>query len=573
MTGAGEPPTGGTRTSPHELPQAPAAPEEPPAPDAWQRLDRRTLGVSAVYAVGISVAAGAGLVLRATVPLWLVLLGAVVLVAGFVALDYLRWVKTRYRITEARFELHTGILFRNRKSIPTERIRSVDATANPVQRAFGVAILKIGTGEHASSDDELKLDVVSRHTAEALRGTLLNRTAHAPAATRPPGSDEPDTVQESAAPATGATDHGERTLAELNWAWIRYAPLTLSSVLGIGAILGVAYKPLDALGMNPFEMGLVRGAVREFEAHPLWVSIGVVALAALLLGVVGSLVLFVEAWWRFRLTREDAAGTDTFRVRRGLLTTRSVTLEQRRLRGVEITEPLLLRWGGGARTYAVATGMRQDDKSTEQANVLLPPTPRPVSEQVSAEVLAEQSAPTRAVRLHTHPRAALRRRLVWSLTPVVVLASALAVVGRLFDWMPGWAWAVALSLLVPAVLFAVDAYRNLGHGLTERYLVTRSGTGVRRTVALQRTGILGWTMRQSLFQRRAGLCTLTATTAAGGGQYHIRDVDARSGLAVAEQAVPGLLAPFVEKPETTVPVSDNEEPVREEPGPAEGQAR
>jgi putative membrane protein len=92
----------------------------------------------------------------------------------------------------------------------------------------------------------------------------------------------------------------------------------------------------------------------------------------------------------------------------------------------------------------------------------------------------------------------------------------------------------------------VDAYRNLGHALTSSYLVTRHGAGVRWTVALQRSGVIGWTVSQSLFQRRAGVVTLTATTAAGHGGYAVKDVGTAEGLAVAQHAVPGLLEPFLQ---------------------------
>ena len=95
-------------------------------------------------------------------------------------------------------------------------------------------------------------------------------------------------------------------------------------------------------------------------------------------------------------------------------------------------------------------------------------------------------------------------------------------------------------------LLAVDAYRNLGHAVAGNYLVTRHGAGVRWTVALQRSGVIGWTVSQSLFQRRTGLVTLTATTAAGHGEYAVIDVRTAEGLALAHHAVPGLLEPFLQ---------------------------
>jgi putative membrane protein len=158
---------------------------------------------------------------------------------------------------------------------------------------------------------------------------------------------------------------------------------------------------------------------------------------------------------------------------------------------------------------------------------------------VSGAVLAEHPSPTRTA-LRRHPMVALRRRLVRAVLPVLG-GSALLWLAQIPAWV---AWA-ALGLLPVAVLLAVDSYRNLGHALTRSYLVTRHGVGVRGTVALQRCGVIGWTVSQSLFQRRAGLITVTATTAAGDGAYRVIDVSTTEGLAVASQTVPGLLGPFL----------------------------
>ncbi|MCF3965340.1 PH domain-containing protein, partial [Streptomyces fuscigenes] len=111
--------------------------------------------------------------------------------------------------------------------------------------------------------------------------------------------------------------------------------------------------------------------------------------------------------------------------------------------------------------------------------------------------------------------------------------------------LPWAALGAALVALPVALGLAVSAYRALGHGLSGPYLLARSGAVRRSTVALQRAGVVGWTVRQSFFQRRAGLVTLTATTAAGRGAYHVRDADEGEALAFAETAAPGLLGPFL----------------------------
>ncbi|MFC5828759.1 PH domain-containing protein [Nonomuraea insulae] len=149
--------------------------------------------------------------------------------------------------------------------------------------------------------------------------------------------------------------------------------------------------------------------------------------------------------------------------------------------------------------------------------------------------------------LAPHPRAALRRRINRALITAVLAAAVLAGLG---PWLghpfvtTGWITGLLLAPVLSA--FAYDAYRNLGHGVRGRYLAIMYGTFARRTVVLRRDGIIGWTVTRSPFQRRAGLLTLGATTAAGDGIYRIRDVSVDQGLALAEAAVPRLLAPFVE---------------------------
>jgi putative membrane protein len=281
------------------------------------------------------------------------------------------------------------------------------------------------------------------------------------------------------------------------------------------------------------------GGVRErLSLAPLWLGISAFAVLVLVIALLGSVLIFVEAWWGFRLVREPGG---TLRIRRGLLTARSVSLEERRLRGVEVVEPLLLRAGRGARTGAVATGLGSG------RGTLLPPAPRDEAHRVSGAVLTEDPSPTRTA-LRRHPRVALRRRLARAVLPVLAGSAVLWLTA-----VPTWvAWAT-LGLLPVTVLLAVDAYRNLGHALTSRYLVTRHGAGLRDTVALQRSGVIGWTVSQSFFQRRAGLVTVTATTAAGSGAYRVIDVRTADGLAVAERAVPGLLTPFLLQDVATPP--------------------
>ncbi|GAB3871423.1 hypothetical protein GCM10029964_007710 [Kibdelosporangium lantanae] len=160
-------------------------------------------------------------------------------------------------------------------------------------------------------------------------------------------------------------------------------------------------------------------------------------------------------------------------------------------------------------------------------------------------MLKIQPAPT-DVPLVKHPRAAARRLIMWSTiffaTPAIVMG-VLSAVGL----TPDWIWELLLVLVPVGVLLGVGEYRGLGHALAGDYMVVREGVVPRVTVAVQRHGIVGWKIRQSFFQRRLRLITVGATVAAGSGAYYVRNSSQQDGLVVADAAVPGLLAPFLEK--------------------------
>jgi len=95
------------------------------------------------------------------------------------------------------------------------------------------------------------------------------------------------------------------------------------------------------------------------------------------------------------------------------------------------------------------------------------------------------------------------------------------------------------------ILLGFDRYRSLGHTIVDGRVVFRQGSLVRRRYMIDGAGVVGWNLRQSFFQRRSGLVTLTATTAAGRQAYPVADLAAGSALRLADAALPGLLDDFL----------------------------
>ncbi|MFI6392729.1 PH domain-containing protein [Nonomuraea sp. NPDC050547] len=491
----------------------------------WRRLDVRIIWVAAAWCAGVMVAALAVLWWREA-PWWLS--APVPLVLSGIAYEALLWAKTRYRLTDEHIEMRTGVLLRRHRSIPRARVRSVELSANPLQRVFSLAVVKVETGHRTSSDQQaaLTLNALPRGQAQALRAALIRRDGAA----------------------------GEQTIALGQRRWLRLAPLSVATpALGVGA-LGATYQGLDLLGYEP-DTVLIPRLIDWLGRSDLLLVGSLTALGLLLAGITATLALATETWWNFRLVREPDGG---LRATRGLFVTRSATLQEERLHGVEIAEPLLLRTAGAASTYAVVTGSGSAEQEMRafNASALLPPAPIAHAHRVAAAVLREADNPARTVRLLAHPRLALARRVRWALLAAAALGALLAALGA-WLWPPllTLAWIATPAAGAGGLLLARDAYRNLGHGLTGPYLVTRHGTLKRRTIALRRGGIIGWTFTRWAWHRRSTLCRLSATTPGGRGVYHVKDVFMGEGVRFAEQTLPGLLTPFLTGPPATRPAA------------------
>jgi putative membrane protein len=127
------------------------------------------------------------------------------------------------------------------------------------------------------------------------------------------------------------------------------------------------------------------------------------------------------------------------------------------------------------------------------------------------------------------------------------MLAVLLVVLLLTIWLR-WPIGVAVAAFTPVLampLLARDRYAGLGHHLTAEHLVVRSGSFTRRRDVLQRTGIIGWNVRSSWFQRRVGLAHLTATTAAGKQGYTAYDIPVGDAVALAHEIDPALIRQFL----------------------------
>ena len=494
------------------------------APEAeWQRLDKRML---LIHPIQTFVRA-----LPALLAIFVVQLGSedsdrweLLVLPVIVAFGLLRWVTTRYRISADQIELRRGLFNKQTTTARLDKVRSVDLTAEVHHRLLGLARVEVSTGSAAR--ERLVLDSLGVEEGRRLRAELLHRVDPALADLPAPTGEPAELAPPGPAAAPPA---GEEELLRLDPSWIRFAPFTMTGIASAAAILGFASQ---GLGRFSDEGALLETGADWVRGLAWWVDV----LGILLLVSALAAGAYVLSFWGFRLTRNRTASLHT---RRGLLTSREVGIDHTRVRGVELGEPLGLRLAGGRRLKAVSTGLQGETGGG--SDWLSPPAPRGVVLPVATAISGDAEAV--AGPLVPHGPAARRRRLTRAMLLPVVVALVLGTGLPLWDW-PRWLLWVVLPLGVAGWFLGEDRYAGLGHAVTPAHLVSRSGSLDRSRVVLTRNGVIGWKVRQSVFQRRAGVVTLVATTAAGQQHYDLVDLTADRAYELIGELTPELVAQF-----------------------------
>ncbi len=476
----------------------------------WLRLDKRMLlvhpvneGIRVLPVLLVSFVLGS----QSGNHLW-----GFIIVAVVVVFAILRWFTTSYRIGPVHVQLRTGVFQKKLLSVPRSRIRSVDIEAGVLHRALGLSILRIGTGQQAGKGEKFELNALDSKFVPALREDLLQRVTRM---TETPG----------AAPPV------ETEIGHWRTSWVRYAPFSLTGVVAVAATVGVLFQ--YGIGARLADSSLVSSSIESAERLGIALVIAVGLLILLVFASVFACARYLIAYGNLTVTDDGTR----LHVSHGLLRTRSTTLDRGRLRGTSLSEPLLLRLVRGARLDAIMTGVSAEKK---ESSLLLPQAPESEAQRLMTVVLGDARLKADVQKpLLRHGSNARRRRYTRAVVPVVVVGAALGAAEALGASIPRLAWVAVAALVLGATTLAWDRYRGLGHAVLPGWLITRHGSLDRARHSLEAAGIIGWTVRQSFFQRRAGVATIVAATPAGVGHYEVLDIPIEQAWALVEAVTPG----------------------------------
>jgi putative membrane protein len=294
----------------------------------WQRLHPATLALAIVKLGPRTVNFLPALAAIGIAGTWIYVLpalGAFLLIS--LAAAWFAWLRFRFIVGTDEIVIESGVLSRQHRTIPFDRIQDVGIEQGLIARALGVAKVGFETGGGGGSKkDEARLDAIGLDAAQALRTTIRAHRGDTVPAAAPPAAGE------SADPAAPATE--DRLLFAMSSRRLLIAglfnfSLAALAVVGGGMQLFDNLLPFDFNIFNPvdwFDLAERYGLEQWVIAHRWVAGLGAV-LSLLFIGFAGGILMTFLANWNFRLTREPRA----LRRTRGLTTRTDVALPVRRV--------------------------------------------------------------------------------------------------------------------------------------------------------------------------------------------------------------------------------------------------
>jgi len=408
---------------------------------------------------------------------------------GVVALPaiILQYLRFSYRITPKQIVIQKGVIKRQNRSIPIERVQNVQIERNLVARLLGVAKVTIETA--GSSATEGSLEYVGLDDAHEIRQAVRSfqhRTA--------------DTEDQTATDG----EPGE-TLFSMSLSRVLLSGAFRFSLLYIVLMFSLLelVNPELIIQRVLRSQGRIDQITNTMAANPVLTVIGTVLVAGLL-GWVSGIVIHLARYYGFQLWLDE----DKLRKRHGLFTVTEGTIPLKKVQALILRTNPFMRAFGWYELEVQTVGMNVD----EQGHRVL----APFAQYEDILALAKR------VRTFELPDAfgavspiTIRRRFF----RYTMALSALLLPAIYFwpvDWwhpggtaLPWWGFA-----LVPLVLgWAVLQYRN------HDYAIRDDGFYIRRGVLSHYLWIISvekfhvFHATATVFQRRLGLKTLFVDTA------------------------------------------------------------
>lgn len=416
--------------------------------------------------------------------LWVGLAGAV---TSFLS-TFFRFLTLRYGVDGDRVIIRSGLIFRQKRTIPVDRIQNLHLKSGVIHRVFGVVDVRVETA--GTGEAEAQLSVIKAPRAETFRREVLGSR-------REPGT----TVEE---------DRG-KLIRRSRLSELLLAGATENRVLVLVAALWGLFELGQDTGLDV--EGII-AAIGDRLPGGAAAVVAVVVLGILFLGLgwIASILWTVVTYYGFTLRRR---GGD-LRKTHGLLTRFESTIPVARIQTVRLQASFPRRLLNVLQVLAATAGSKADDHQGGTA-VIAPLIPRVEANGFCRAVYPDLRLEDAQLD-RVHPRAR-RRGFIRLLIPGAVVATVFILRGSTWPWFALALWTVFSWVLARA------RYAILGYGVADRFLLTRAGVWTRKLWIVPQEKVQAVRVEQSPLQRILGLATLHVSTAGGGSLSRLNIVD------------------------------------------------
>ncbi|MEO1045952.1 MAG: PH domain-containing protein [Pseudomonadota bacterium] len=427
-------------------------------------------------------------------------------ISGF--LVWLRWSRFTFLLDSQEIRVTSGILSRNSRSIPYQRIQDVNIEQNLLARILGLAKVKLETGSGGGED--ASLDAVTLARADALRDTIRERKADSTAAR----TDAISADGASAAPADSVASESEAiTIFTMDGRRLFILGI-FSFSLAIFAFLFALLQNFDFLipdeVLNPeniidavtdSDVGGEIDRLRNVGGVIGQVFAALAGLTGLLfVGFVTGLITVVLREYGFRLDQTDNA----FRRRRGLLTLTDVAMPIHRVQAaLVITGPVRRRFGWKALKFQSLASDGDEGSDHMVAPLARQHEVADIAARADIDIALEDDALNRVA--HSY----------W-LIPVIPAMLLLVIAVSIVSAIQAGPDLLLLILLAP--LIALIGWLRWKHHLyasTDRFLHVRSGFWRQGHTILPLRKIQSVDVSQNIIERAFDKASVTIGVAGG----------------------------------------------------------
>ena len=437
-------------------------------------------------------------------------IGFIISVAAVIAWQVAYYRRFEYDLTSNTFDIASGVISRRIREIPYRRIQNVDISRTLVQRALGIAELRIETAGGTQSEAHLRY--VGYQDAKHLQDEINTRTRGVASST---GENGPE-------PRERGTTLFQITDSEL-------------------IILGIASFDLRVLSFVAVILSITAPSAIYVLLFELPVGpIVVLSAAAIVVFIISGILSGGSAIFNnFGFTLSQSG--DELRYERGLLQRYDGSIPLDKVQTLILRENIIKRKFGYASLTLETAGYAPGQQAAESASVV------PIARRDRTLSIAREIEPFDHIAF-AHPARRARQRYTFQ---YLILASLLTIAAWAivaYTVVDTWWYGVAITYVL-APIAAHLKWKHRGYAILENHVATRSGFWRRRTHIVPYYRIQTVDEVQTVLQRRWRISTVVIDTAGSSGivegnptAYDLDEVEATDLRSALEQELQESLA-------------------------------